>query len=52
MTKPKNKRKNGVYNFPLRLKQTTAKAVKKRADDQNRSMNAQIEHELDNVRES
>lgn len=44
--KPKIKLKNGVYNFPLRLKEVTAKAVSKRADSQNRSMNAQIEYEL------
>lgn len=39
--------KNDVYNFPLRLKKTVAAKVIKRSQENRRSLNAQIEHELD-----
>lgn len=38
--------KNGVYHFPLRLKESVARALVKRADTERRSINAQIEYEL------
>lgn len=46
LKKAKKSTKNGVYFFPLRLKEATAKAVIKRADSQSRSLNGQIEYEL------
>lgn len=42
----KKQAKNGVKTLSLRLPQTVAKAVAKRAKEQNRSLNAQICHEL------
>lgn len=47
LKKAKKSIKNGVYHFLLRLKESTALAVKDRADSQNRSINSQIEYELD-----
>lgn len=45
--KAKKSTKNEVYHFPLRLKQSVADAVIDRANSQNRSINGQIEYELD-----
>lgn len=42
----KKQAKNGVKTLSLRLPQRVAKAVAKRAKDQNRSLNAQIVEEL------
>lgn len=42
----KKQAKNGVKTLSLRLPQSVAKAVAKRAKEQNRSLNAQIIHEL------
>jgi hypothetical protein len=38
--------KNGVKTLSLRLPQSVAKAVAKRAKSENRSLNAQIVHEI------
>jgi len=45
--KAKKTNKNAVYHFPLRLKKTVADAVIDRAESQNRSINGQIEYELE-----
>lgn len=45
--KAKKSTKNDVYHFPLRLKKTVADAVISRAESENRSINGQIEYELD-----
>lgn len=45
--KAKKSTKNDVYHFPLRLKKSVAVAVIERAERQNRSINGQIEYELD-----
>ena len=42
----KKQAKKEVKTLSLRLPQTVAKAVAKRAKEQNRSLNAQIIHEL------
>ena len=47
LKKPLKSLKNDVYNFPLRLKKTVAAKVIKRSEENRRSINAQIEHELD-----
>lgn len=47
LKKAKKSTKNDVYHFPLRLKQSVAEAVISRADSENRSINGQIEFELD-----
>lgn len=47
LKKAKKNTKNAVYHFPLRLKKSIADAVISRADSQNRSINGQIEYELE-----
>jgi len=47
LKKAKKSTENDVYHFPLRLKKKLAIAVKERADSQKRSINGQIEYELE-----
>ena len=46
LKKAKIEAESDIYHFPLRLKKTTAKKVRERADSQSRSFNGQVEFEL------